>query len=49
MYMNGFSCLYINVLCIYLVPKEARESFEIGVTDSCEPPCGGWEQNLGTL
>jgi hypothetical protein len=37
---------------MFLVPSEARRgagSLETGVTDSCKPPCGYWELNLGPL
>lgn len=39
-------------MSVYLVPIEARKRCCIprtGVTLVCEPPCGCWESNSGTL
>lgn len=43
------ACLYVNILCIYLVPKEARELPGIRDMKNCETSCRCWELNLETL
>lgn len=42
-------CVLIVVHYMHAVPVEARDDIgspEIGVTDSCKPPCECWESNL---
>lgn len=51
MYAYGcFSCLYVCVAYVYLVPMETKRghmSPASGVTDSCEPLCWCKELNPG--
>lgn len=52
-FMGGcFSCMYICVTHVCLVPAETRRGFASpgpGATDGCKPPCWCRESNPGPL
>lgn len=46
------TCIYLCVQCAFLVPgrpEEGAGSLGAGVVDTCEPPHGCWELDLGPL
>lgn len=46
-----FAYMYVGVVCVCTTHslEICIESPTTGVTDGCEPPCGGWESNQGPL
>jgi hypothetical protein len=44
-----FACMYDCVPLDSLVPEDIIRFLRAGITDGCEPPCGGWESNPGPL
>lgn len=46
-----YGCLaymYVSALCVQNLQRlEEPSLLELELTDSCEPPCGCWKQNLG--
>lgn len=48
--MFSYMDVYVSLMC--LMPAENRERcqdlLELESMDSCEPPCGYWEPNLGS-
>jgi hypothetical protein len=45
------ACMSVHHLhaCYLQRPEEDIGFPGLGVTDGCEPPCGYWEPNLGSL
>lgn len=49
MCVGALACMDVTCMQCPKSPEGGIESFRTGIADSCDPPCGFWNLNMGPM